>query len=30
MFLPERRINDPHEPRDHNDAEGVVTMGDLA
>ena len=31
MFLPERRrINDPHEPREYNDAEGVVTMRDLA
>lgn len=32
MFLPERRIriNDPHEPREYNDAEGVVTMRELA
>jgi hypothetical protein len=28
--IPERRINDPHEPREYNDAEGVVTMRDLA
>ena len=28
MFLPQRR--DPHEPREYNDAEGVVTMRDLA
>jgi hypothetical protein len=24
------RVNDPHEPRDYNDAESVVTMRDLA
>ena len=27
MFLPERH---PHEPREYNDAEGVVTMRELA
>ena len=29
-FLFKQRVNDPHEPRDYNDAEGVVTMRDLA
>ena len=28
-LLPERRVNDPHEPREYNYADGVVTMADL-
>lgn len=28
-FLTAGRVNDPHEPREYNDADGVVTMADL-